>query len=57
MARLNSEEHKKFDIGAKIVKGSLIAATFVGSLLLGKAALDGDKSKNENSDNTSDIQE
>ena len=57
MAKLNSDDHKKFDNGAKIVKYGLIAGAAVGSLLLGKAALDGDKSKDENADDASDNQD
>ena len=51
MAKLNSEDHKVFDIGAKIVKGALIVGTFIGSVFLGKAALD---LKNGNTDDDYD---
>lgn len=52
MAKLNSDDHKGFDIGAKIVKGGILAAAFIGSIFLGKAALDG--KNNDDDDNNDD---
>lgn len=51
MAKLNSEDHKVFDIGAKIVKSALIVGACIGSAFLGKKALDW---KNGNSDDDDD---
>jgi len=56
MAKLNSEDHKKFDLGAKIVKGGLITATFIGSIFLGKAAIDTNKDNDDSDDDASDEQ-
>ena len=55
MAKLNSEDHKKFDLGAKIVKGGLITA-FIGSIFLGKAAIDTNKDNDDSDDDASDEQ-
>lgn len=51
MAKLNSDDHKGFDIGAKIVKCGLFAAAIIGSIFLGKASLD---SKNNDDDDNND---
>lgn len=56
MAKLNSEDHKKFDLGAKIVKGGLITATFIGLIFLGKAAIDTNKDNDDSDDDASDEQ-
>lgn len=55
MAKLNSEDHKVFDIGAKIVKGVLIVGACIGSAFLGKAALDWKNSNSDDDDDDDDL--
>ena len=57
MAKLNRDDHKANDIGAKIVKWLLIGVGCVGTALLGKQIKDGNNNSEGDAESDNEFEE